>query len=568
MRKIISIWLMIIILASCWANAIEETKIIEKDIEKQTYEVWLKENNFINIYWNIVNSTTKIINPNISGKISYLFCEPWTKVSKNTLIASIEPNFDWQIYQNNSIQANTIINQIQKLNEIKEITKQNFESQKRQIELKKDELENSEKNIFENIWDEKSWLKNQIKIIDESINLLEKNKKEAEEDIKNQEINLKKNIYNTILKSSKKLDETFWISDKTSNSSYENYLWAKNNLLKEEVKNKAKEIIKFTSKNNESLDKLTQEDISKKLDNFSNILKDASDVVKDSLATNWTFNQVFIDSLFAELLNYSDGLINFKNNLEKLENSKKSVKTNFEIRLKDLEAKKSSLFSEETNLENKKDNINISGKNINEQLINLEETKKAKLKEIDLQILQAEQNLKSVWISLKSENLYAETSGIIKTKIIKADWSQVQVWSPICEIIPDKNSLKLEIYSPERLKIWDKFNYYKNSKQIWNWEIIAEYPEKNPQTQNFIYEWKINFWELKQWEYLDIKILKQSKEDEIWIDLKYISPKLDWYYVNKIIDWKTVEQKVEIWNMNNWEIKIISGLEKWDILEK
>jgi hypothetical protein len=40
----------------------------------------------------------------------------------------------------------------------------------------------------------------------------------------------------------------------------------------------------------------------------------------------------------------------------------------------------------------------------------LEETRKAKMKDIDLQILAAENNLKTAGINLESENLYAEVS--------------------------------------------------------------------------------------------------------------------------------------------------------------
>jgi hypothetical protein len=48
--------------------------------------------------------------------------------------------------------------------------------------------------------------------------------------------------------------------------------------------------------------------------------------------------------------------------------------------------------------------------------------------------------------------------------------------------------LKLEIYSPEKIELGTKFNFYKNKSQIGNGTIIAEYPERNAQTQNYIYE--------------------------------------------------------------------------------
>ena len=129
MKKVLSLMLLLTILTSCWKEAIDE--IPEVKAEKTTYQVWTKEDNFLNIYWNIVNSTSKIINPNISWKITFLSCEPWKKVWPQTLIASISPNEDWQAFQNSSIQANSIIDQIKKLNEIKQVTIDTFEVQKK-----------------------------------------------------------------------------------------------------------------------------------------------------------------------------------------------------------------------------------------------------------------------------------------------------------------------------------------------------------------------------------------------------------------------------------------------------
>ena len=113
MKKILSLMLLLMILTSCWKEVIEE--IPEVKAEKTTYQVWVKENNFVNIYWNIVNSTLKVIAPNISGKVTTLNCEPWKKVWAKTLIATISPNYDWPAYQNSAVQNQALIEQIQKL---------------------------------------------------------------------------------------------------------------------------------------------------------------------------------------------------------------------------------------------------------------------------------------------------------------------------------------------------------------------------------------------------------------------------------------------------------------------
>ena len=129
MKKTLTFLILISFLASCKQK--EEIIIPEEKSETQKYTVWLKENNFINIYWNIVNSTLKVIAPNISGKVTTLNCEPWKKVWAKTLIATISPNYDWPAYQNSAIQNQALIEQIQKLNDIKSFTIENFESQKK-----------------------------------------------------------------------------------------------------------------------------------------------------------------------------------------------------------------------------------------------------------------------------------------------------------------------------------------------------------------------------------------------------------------------------------------------------
>ena len=53
MKKILCLLLLLTILTSCTQK--EEIIIPEEKSETQKYTVWLKENNFVNIYWNIVN---------------------------------------------------------------------------------------------------------------------------------------------------------------------------------------------------------------------------------------------------------------------------------------------------------------------------------------------------------------------------------------------------------------------------------------------------------------------------------------------------------------------------------
>ena len=71
---IILLIIILLSLASCWINADEKTTNVETNnnaLEIKEYTVWLKENNFINIYWNIVDNNTNTLTSNINWKIDY-----------------------------------------------------------------------------------------------------------------------------------------------------------------------------------------------------------------------------------------------------------------------------------------------------------------------------------------------------------------------------------------------------------------------------------------------------------------------------------------------------------------
>ena len=143
--KKISLIIILLSLASCWINADEKTTNVETNnnaLEIKEYTVWLKENNFINIYWNIVDNNTNTLTSNINWKIDYLNCEIWKQVWKDTIIAKINPDNDSLSYKSNLIEIESYKNQLQNLNKIKESTISNYDSQLKQLELQKKELTN------------------------------------------------------------------------------------------------------------------------------------------------------------------------------------------------------------------------------------------------------------------------------------------------------------------------------------------------------------------------------------------------------------------------------------------
>lgn len=580
MKKMSLVLLLILLISSCSLNLWEDTKSVENstwiiDItntvknttKTNEYIVWTKENNFINIYWNIVNNNLKEITSNIAWKVTYLSCEVWDKVNNNTVIAKITPDSASLSYQNNLVQLNSLKQQLNNLNDIRKSIIANYDSQEKQLNLQLEELNNQIDNVNSTIWNSNDeWLKNQQKIINDSVVLLDKNKESSLKSIDDSIVNLKITSYNTFQTTIKRLDEVFWITAKNKNLNdwYEMYLWAKNKSMTNEIIS----ILKIEIKDYESYDNflsIENNELSKKLSDFSELLKEVSKVIDNSVSSDWTFEQSTITSLYNEFIWYSDWIITLKTNLDNLINNKESTKLSFEAQIKELESSITELNTQNTSLNSNIETLNNNKKTIEEKLIVLKESKESNLKQNDNQILSIEQSISQINVNLSPETIYAWINWIIKSKNIQIN-NSVNIWTNLCTILPNTNSLKLEIYSPSKLEIWQKFNYYKDNKFIWEWEIISEYPSVNSTTQNYTYEGNVSFSNLKEWDYLEIKVLSQSNAEEVWIPINYLLPKLDWYYLQKK-DWDEINLvKVEVWNMNNWEILIISWIDVWDIL--
>jgi hypothetical protein len=567
MKKIYFLLLATIILTSCWTSKDNITEVKKEEIQNQNYIVWWKENNYVNIYWNILNNETKTLTSNINGKVTYLSCDAWTKVNKNTIVARISPDTNSLSYQNNAVQINSLRGQLANLRQIRATTIANFDSKNIQLKLQESELENQLNTVNKTIWSDSEWIKNQLKIIEDSISLVEQNREASVKNIDDSILNLRKTAYNTIDSWIKRLDETFGITDKrrNDNDDFEDYLWAKNSSLKNELEWDIRIIITEFDSQNSNLSQYSDDILSSKLNEISIIFSKASEVVDQSVTSLWSLSQLKIDALYAEFLWISNWLVELKSKYDTALNSKKTTVLSFDSQLKNLEASRSQLQTQETSLNSNVETININSQNLKEQYTDLENTKTSTIKELDSNILSIEQAINQLGITFKEDVIYAWTNWTIKSKNVSKN-NNVWIWTPICTIIPNNNSLKFELYSPIKLNIWDSFIYMKDWFNYWTWSILTESPVRNSITQNFTYEWNIDFNWFKEWDYLDVRVLSNIESKEIWIPIKYVFPMLDWYYVNKNINWDINKIKIEVWKMNNWEILIKKWLSIWDLL--
>ena len=571
MKKIVAWILLIAVLSSCGtqeSQQVDETQQ-KQEIVTTDYVVWWKQNAHINVYGNILSNNVKNITSNISGQVSVLQCTVGEKVSPGTVIARINPDTNSLAYQNNLVQLNSLKSQLANLKQIRATTLANFDSKYRQLWVQESEIQNQLDTVNSTIGDDSQGLKNQLKIIEESLVLLEKNQESSLKNIDDSIINLRKTSFNTIEAGLKRLWEIYQITDSTNDTyeAYEDYLGVKDTGLKNKHMQNAKVIINEFKNVDDNFSSFDNKALAAKLDEIAQLFKQSSDVVNNSVSSVGSLSQQTIDALYSEFLGISNQLITLKNNLDTLVNNRNTTQLNFQAQQKELEAQKSQLLTQQTTLNSNIKTLSNNNQTLKEQYSDLENTKDSTIKEMDINILSVEQSINQLNIAFKQDVLYAGTTGTIKTKHV-SQGNSVQTGSPICTIVPDDNSLKLEVYSPQTLNKNMEFKYFYDGEFAGTGTIISEFPVRNAQTQNYTYEGKIDMSNFKEWDYVDVQVISAVSQDEIWVPINYVFPKLDGYYV-KMKNGENVEnKKIQVGKMNNGEILITQWVDFWDTLQQ
>lgn len=613
MKKISISMLFLILLAGCaspedsvevvYSNSLVDAAAVEA---RSYYTVGSKQTNVLNVYGNVLNNNVKELPSHTNGTVDYLQCEVGQVVTSDTVIAKITPDQSDLVYKNNMIQRNSLSDQLLNQRSIRTSTVLNFDSQTKQLNFQKDNLESQLASLQENLIilkDQKNItgddlflqlesLNKQIQILEESKDIAEKNKTESLVSIREDVENIKGQIYNTGIKSFSRLDETFAVSDENMNSNREirDLLGVKNSVLKNEVSNNIEDFLSLGKDPN--LKNWEDEEISQSISDLASLLKDAAQVVKDSIASNGKFEQSTIDGMYNEFLSYSDALLGYKTNYDRLLNSINTTQLTFDGQLKTIESNLESLKTQKTNLESNQiqssdlnfdTNINNSANqikslefsldNILEQIDSIVDSKNSTLKQIDIQISQMQDAIARVNVALEGEEIKAGIDGVVKGKKVK-EGNSVQAGGAVCVVVPKEDSLKLEIYSPNSIALGSEFAYYKDEAFLGSGSIISESPVKDLRTQNYIYDGKIDFVEMKEGDYLSIKVKIAGEEltatkAGIWIPIDYLKPKLDGYFV-VITDEHGLfhDKKIEVGRMNYGEIEVISGLNIGDVISR
>lgn len=595
MKKIVYLIILIFLLAWCSSQKKAESVLnqnLSESVVNNTchtyFSVWTWINQNLSLKAKVVSSNIKNIVSNNAWIVSYLNCENWKFITKKTLIAKIKPDWTDSNIKNLLSQKQSLQNQVLNIKNIISSTKSDFSLQAQSLENQKLSVENQLKilqNSLDNLLNQKKYwvndIKSQLSSLQTQLKDLQKSKTNLQNSKKADLSKLNQNINNNILQAKSlsknillKIDEIFWITDKNKhkNDSFENYLSAKNTSLKDQTKTD------FIKLNNHFPTTYTWwSDYLEKLDNLVNLVKKA---IKDSVSSR-TFSQSQIDAFYNIFVQYDNNLINLKNGLDTLIHSLETVKNNYDNQITNLNTQIDNISNQIENIKANKlnsytsnldiqtnqtksqlDNLKTNLTNIISQINSLKEKEKIQIKQLENQLSQLQSSLNQININLQEQKIYAGVRWKVKSKKISV-WNKVGTNALLCQIVPEKAWLKLQVYTNQKLKLWTDVSFKTNNK-ICKSKLVSLLPYKESVSLNNIYETdnlaicndkKVDFASLfSEWKILNVEYkIQNSISKNIKIPLDFVINKLTGKYVKKVLSW---------WKINIVKIKLkdIDGL--------
>jgi len=611
MKKVyVLVWItMVSLLAGCSSNTeqnISSTGDNQNVTCENPYIVWENSSQILSLKAKVVSDKVKNVVANNGWIVSYLNCEPWMQVKANTLVAKIIPDWSDPNIKNLVNQKQSLENQVANTKNIIASTKSNFASQLNSLNIQKTNLENqikiSEQNLAKLEEQKKYWvgdLQTQIQTLKTQLQDLENSKAKLEQSKQADLTKLNQSIENTISSARSllnnvflKIDEIFGITDKNKNKNdaFENYLSAKNTALKEEIKNQFLQLYQQTPSTY-----TWWSDYLAKDEKLVVLVKQAT---SDSISS-MTLPQTTIDTWFNLFSEYDNSLITLKNNLDNLIQSLQTVENNYDTQILNLQTQINSTRNNIENLEKNKlgsytssidvqinqtksqlDNTKASLSNILSQIDSLKSQENIQVKQLENQLSSLNASLKNILTSLSVQNIYAGVNWKVKIKKV-AEWNKVWPGTLLCQIIPDKSSLKFQVFSSLKLSVPWKVYFDKNWKNC-SVDLVSKLPYKDMMTQNNIYETntiadcsgqKIQLIDLlTEWKVLNVNYkndVQNSKISKVYIPLDYVVNKLTGQFVKRELTWWKIEtEEVKLWNIDGSNVEILSWLKNWDKLCK
>ena len=554
------------------------------------FSIWTWINQNLSLKSKVVSSNIKNIISNNGWIISKLNCENWKTVNSKTLLATIKPDWSDPNIKNLLNQKSSLNNQILNIKNIISSTQSDFSLQNQSLGNQKTSLENQIKilqNSLDKLINQKAYWVNDLKSQLSSLQTQLKDLKTSEatlEKSKNADLNkLNQSIKNSVSQSKSltknvllKIDEMYGITDanKNKNDAFEDYLGAKNTSTKENIKNEFLKLNDSFSTNN-----TWWSDYLLKLDDLVNLVKNN---IKDSVPSR-NLSQTLIDGYYKTFVQYDNNLISLKNALDTLINNLETVKNNYDNKIINLQTQINTISNQITNINKNKlnsytsnldiqtnktksqlDSLKASLSNIISQINSLSEKEKIQVKQLENQLTQLKSSLNQININLQEQKIYTNVSWKIKSKNVSV-WNKVWPNSLLCQIVPDKAWLKLQIYTNKSLQIWNYVSL-KNNNKLCKTKIVSLLTYKESVSQNNIYETD-NFalcndktvdlaTLFSEWKIINVSYNNKNDGNKnitknIKIPLDFMINKLTGKYVKKVFSWWEIKSvKINLENID------------------
>jgi len=511
------------------------------------------------LYGTVIADSTKTVLTNRGGMLDYINCQPGKQVYKNTIIAKITPNADDMTYQNSAIQLSTLQEQLINLTTIFSLTEDTFSLQKNILQDQYDNNIQLLSNLDTSTDYSASSMEAQQKLLEQQYASV-KTAKSIDLNKMQTSISTAYKQYMIMIKDSlKKVNDVFNSSLTVSD---------KNSQLKQQV------LTQYATLKSKTSDTMTADQFSQYLSDVSDLMTLAASSITATTPSNslpqTSSAGVSIDGLYTIYTTLSTTLLWTKTAFDGVAASYDTVKNTYNTQLKTANINTNN-FGDNTapstalQLDNQKANMQLAQKTLQTQLSSADDNQQIQLANLKNQVITLKQNIAVLSNSLDGEVLYAGVDGVVKMRAIGED-NKVAPNTLLCQIMPtNPGNLSLQIFSYQQLPLGSKVSISNDQWQfIGTWALIYEYPYKDPATQNYIYEIPVIKIPLKENEKVLVTSSQLADQNQLWIPLQYISPRLEGNLVRRKA-WMIVQEVyLTLWNIDDSYVQVLSWLTLWD----
>lgn len=512
------------------------------------------------LYGTVIADSIKTILTNRGGVLEYINCQPGKQVYKDTIIAKIQANPDDVTYQNWTIQLSTLEEQLTNLTTVFSLTEDTFSLQKNILQDQYDNNIQLLSNLDATQEYSASSMDAQQELLQQQYSSL-KTAKSIDLDKMQGSIVTAYRQYMIMIKDAlKKVNDVF------SNSALS--VSDKNPQLKQQV------LSDYASLYDQTSDTMNADQFSQYLSEVSDLMTLAASSITattpSSSLPQASSAGLSIDGLYTIYTTLSTTLLWTKSAFDSVAASYDSVKNTYNTQIQSATINSNNLEnntakSAALQLENQKANMQLAQKTLQTQLSSADDNQQIQLASLKNQVLTLKQNIAVLSNSLQWEILYAGVDGVIKMRAIGED-NKVAPNTLLCQIMPtNPGNLSLQVFSYQQLPLGSKVGIANDQGQfLGTWILVYEYPYRDPATQNYIYEIPVIKFSLKENEKVLVTSSQLVDDNQIWIPLQYISPRLEGNLVRRKVGSTIQDVYVSLWSIDDSYVQVLSWLTLWD----